>query len=116
MTEKGTRLFSSRSEDEVLAFDVGGANIKAADGRGWVHSEPFPLWLRREELPMTLARIMLPRRPHRVVATMTGEIADCYGSRREGVADIVAAVCAAVGPAAAPGGPGGIYVGDGSVV
>ncbi|MFM8803100.1 MAG: hydantoinase/oxoprolinase family protein, partial [Planctomycetia bacterium] len=100
----------------MLAFDIGGANIKAADGRGWVHSEPFPLWLRREELPATLARIMLPRRPHRVVATMTGEIADCYGSRREGVADIVAAVRTAVATAAAPECTVGIYLVDGTIV
>jgi probable H4MPT-linked C1 transfer pathway protein len=101
---------------EVLAFDIGGANIKAADGRGWVHSEPFPLWQRRGDLPATLARIMSPRRPGRVVATMTGEIADCYASRREGVADIVAAVCAAVAIAAAPGCTVGIYLVDGTIV
>ena len=83
-----------RSRDETadaLAFDIGGANIKAADGLGWVHSEPFELWHRRSELPAALARIVSSRRPGRIVATMTGEIADCYASRREGVADIVAA-------------------------
>jgi hypothetical protein len=47
---------------------------------------------------------------------MTGEIADCYASRREGVADIVAAVCAATRAAAAPGCPVGIYLVDGSIV
>lgn len=79
----------------MLAFDIGGANIKAADGLGWVHSEPFELWRRRPELAATLARIVSWRRPERVVATMTGEIADCYASRQEGVADIVAALVAA---------------------
>ena len=83
------------ARDDVLAFDVGGANIKAADGLGWVHSEPFELWRRRQLLPAALERIILDRRPHRVVATMTGEIADCYPSRAEGVADIVAALVAA---------------------
>ena len=89
---------TTAARDDVLAFDVGGANIKAADGLGWVHSEPFELWRRRQLLPATLERIILDRRPHRVVATMTGEIADCYPSRAEGVADIVAALVAAAGP------------------
>ena len=101
---------------DVLAFDVGGANIKAADGLGWVHSEPFELWRRRSELPAALARIVSARRPRRVVATMTGEIADCYASRREGVADIVAAVSSASRAAAGPECPVGIYLVDGTIV
>jgi len=99
---------------DVLAFDVGGANVKAADGLGWVHSEPFPLWQRWRELPRVLERIVLDRRPRRVVATMTGEIADCYPSRADGVADIVAAVVAAAvrGDDASVG----IYRVDGAIV
>ncbi len=108
-----------RSRDEradVLAFDIGGANIKAADGIGWVHSEPFELWRRRSELPAALARIVSSRHPRRVVATMTGEIADCYASRQEGVADIVAAVTAATRAAVGSGCPVGIYLVDGLIV
>jgi (4-(4-[2-(gamma-L-glutamylamino)ethyl]phenoxymethyl)furan-2-yl)methanamine synthase len=101
---------------DVLAFDVGGANIKAADGLGWVHSEPFELWRRRSDLPAALARIVSSRRPRRIVATMTGEIADCYASRREGVADIVAAVMAASRAAAGPACSVGIYLVDGTIV
>jgi probable H4MPT-linked C1 transfer pathway protein len=101
---------------DVLAFDVGGANVKAADGRGWAASEPFELWRRRAELPAALARIAAARRPRRIVATMTGEIADCYGSRREGVADIVAAVAAAAAAAGADPSATGIYLVDGSIV
>jgi len=107
---------SRHEEDDVLAFDVGGANIKAADGLGWVHSEPFELWRRRTELPAALARIVSSRHPRRVVATMTGEIADCYASRREGVADIVAALTAASHAVAGPDCPLGIYLVDGAVV
>jgi probable H4MPT-linked C1 transfer pathway protein len=97
--------------EDVLAFDVGGANLKAADGLGWAHSERLELWRQRAELPAALARIVAERRPDRIVATMTGEIADCYASRREGVADIVAAVVAA-----AAGCPVGIYLVDGTIV
>jgi len=97
--------------DDVLAFDVGGANIKAADGRGWAYGEAFELWRRRSELPAALARVVAARRPRRVVATMTGEIADCYPSRAAGVADIVSAVVAA-----APGREVGIYAVSGAIV
>jgi probable H4MPT-linked C1 transfer pathway protein len=97
--------------DDVLAFDIGGANLKAADGLGWAHGEPFELWRRRGDLPAALARLVGERRPARVVATMTGEIADCYRSRHEGVADIIAAVVAA-----AAGRPVGIYMVDGAIV
>jgi len=101
--------------DDVLAFDVGGANIKAADGLGWVHSEACELWRRRQDLPAVLARIVSQRQPDRIVATMTGEIADCYASRPEGVADIVAALTGAAA-ATAPGCSVGIYLVDGTIV
>lgn len=97
--------------DDLLAFDIGGANIKAADGLGWAHSERFELWRRRAELPAALARLVTARHPDRIVATMTGEIADCYASRQEGVADIVTAV-----GAAAAGRPVGVYLVDGRIV
>ena len=100
--------------DDVLAFDIGGANIKAADGLGWVHSEPFELWRRRPDLPAALARIVSSRRPRRVVATMTGEIADCFADRRAGVEHIVRALVAAA-EACGCGSPG-IYRVDGRIV
>jgi len=106
----------SVSVNDVLAFDIGGANIKAADGLGWVHSEPFELWRRRSELPAALSQIISSRPPRHVVATMTGEIADCYASRREGVADIIAALTAATYAAAGPRCPVGIYLVDGTIV
>ena len=76
---------------DVLAFDVGGANLKAADERGRVWAEGFELWRRRGELGARLVALAAGR-PRRLVATMTGEIADCYPDRSAGVADIVAAL------------------------
>ena len=102
--------------DGVLAFDIGGANIKAANGLGWVHSEPFELWRRRSDLPAVLSAIIAARAPCRVVATMTGEIADCYSSRHEGVADIVGSLTAAVRATAGSTCPVGIYLVDGTIV
>jgi hypothetical protein len=100
---------------DVLAFDVGGANIKAADGLGWIHSEAFELWRQPRDLPATLARIVRERSPRRIVATMTGEIADCYASRRAGVEAIVGAIGAAAGSLNAPADVG-IYLVDGTLV
>lgn len=99
----------------VLAFDIGGANIKAADGLGWAASEPFPLWRQPERLAATLARIIAARRPRRIVATMTGEIADCFPTREAGVHHIVAAVEAAA-LASEPPAAIGIYRTDGTLV
>jgi len=101
--------------DDLLAFDVGGANIKAADGLGWTASEPFELWRQPRRLAAALARIAAMRRPRRIIATMTGEIADCFRSRAEGVASIISALRAAadgLDPHAAVG----IYLVDGSIV
>ena len=100
---------------DVLAFDVGGANIKAADGLGWTHAEAFALWQRPEALAETLGRIMALRRPRRIVATMTGEIADCFPSRTVGVARIIDALEAAAARIR-PAADLGIYLVDGSIV
>lgn len=95
----------------VLAFDIGGAHIKAADGLGWAASEPFHLWRQPELLAEALRRIVTARRPRRIVATMTGEIADCFTSREAGVHHIVTAVeDAAGGPVGL-----GIYRVDGTL-
>lgn len=107
----------------IIAFDVGGANIKAADGLGWTRSEPFPLWQRPDELPAVLARMAADYAQQqargetlrRIVATMTGEIADCYPSRRVGVQQITAALAAAAA-ASAPPAELGVYLVDGTIV
>jgi len=73
----------------VLGLDVGGANLKAADGDGWHHEQAFALWRRPEGLAAALGALVAARGPRRVVATMTGEIADCFASRAAGVSHIV---------------------------
>ena len=103
------------TQSDVLAFDVGGANIKAADGLGWAHAEAFPLWQRPDALAETLGRIVALQRPRRIVATMTGEIADCFPSRPVGVARIIEAIEAAAA-SIRPTADLGIYLVDGSIV
>jgi (4-(4-[2-(gamma-L-glutamylamino)ethyl]phenoxymethyl)furan-2-yl)methanamine synthase len=100
---------------DLVALDIGGANLKAADGLGWAASVPFPLWKRKGDLPAALSALVAAQGPNRIVATMTGEICDCYASRAEGVAHI----CESLAAAAAGLGcrePPGIYLVDGRVV
>ncbi len=95
---------------DLIALDIGGANIKAADGCGWTHSEPFAMWRDWQRLAAAVTRFLsVP--PQRIVATMTGEIADCFPSRRAGVDHIVTALSTA-----ASGSPVGIYATDGRLV
>jgi probable H4MPT-linked C1 transfer pathway protein len=96
----------------LLALDVGGANLKVADGRGYAASRSFPLWRRPGELANAL-RDMISAAPQadRLVATMTGELADCYSTKAEGVRSIVAAIVQA-----AEGRSVSVYLTDGRLV
>ncbi len=76
-----------------LGIDVGGANLKAADGRGWARSVPFPLWRRPQELAQRLEQLV-GSCPHaeRLAVTMTGELCDCFEGKAEGVRHILDSV------------------------
>jgi probable H4MPT-linked C1 transfer pathway protein len=77
----------------VLGLDVGGANVKAAtaDNRAW--GEPFALWKNPTGLTAVLAEV-IARFPdaESFAVTMTGELCDCFETKREGVSRILAAV------------------------
>ena len=88
---------SSTSINSWLAFDIGGANIKAADGHGWSYSEPFAMWQEWKRLPDVLAHIKSLRPSSHYAVTMTGEIADCFSGRSAGVKHIVGSCSAALG-------------------
>lgn len=76
-----------------LGLDIGGANLKAAMATGYADERAFPLWQRPERLADALANQIAAAPPHRGLAvTMTGELADCYSTKAEGVQAIVAAV------------------------
>ncbi|MFM8953316.1 MAG: hydantoinase/oxoprolinase family protein [Planctomycetaceae bacterium] len=102
-------------QTDLVAVDVGGANLKAADGRGWTRTVAFPLWREWQRLPEALAALVGPVTPRRIVATMTGEIADCYPSRAAGVSHIVDALVAAAAAVRCGDSPG-IYLLDGRIV
>jgi probable H4MPT-linked C1 transfer pathway protein len=76
----------------ILALDIGGANIKLADGLGYARSWPFALWKAPEQLPAKIAESLAAAPPtERIVVTMTGELCDCFETKREGVRAIVEA-------------------------
>jgi probable H4MPT-linked C1 transfer pathway protein len=80
---------------QILGLDIGGANIKAATADGESRSEPFALWRAPQELAGRLQRLGLPvggGRPDLIALTMTGELADCFESKSEGVRRIVESV------------------------
>ena len=71
----------------MIGIDVGGANLKVVDNAG-VHIHYCPLW---EGAPL---RELLMQYGNRVregeaAVVMTGELADCFGSKSEGIAFIV---------------------------
>jgi len=95
-----------------LAFDIGGANLKVADGRGYACREPFALWRTPQRLAAMLAGLIeaAPAASH-LAATMTGELADCFRTKPEGVRHIVGALQEAAGQRQAY-----IYLCDGRLV
>lgn len=73
-----------------LAMDIGGANIKLADGQGFAESHYFPLWQRPNKLEQELRTLIAQAPPSdHVAATLTGELADCFATREEGVRLII---------------------------
>ncbi len=86
----------------ILGIDVGGANIKLADEHGNCVSEPFALWLHPHQLGQKLAELMVAfASVEQLAVTMTGELADCYATRREGVRSILAEIASACSSASA---------------
>ena len=76
-----------------LGLDIGGANVKVADGKGFATSHPFPLWKEPQALAQHL-RTVIAQAPlcDHLAITMTGELADCYDTKAEGVKSILEAV------------------------
>lgn len=95
-----------------LALDIGGANVKAADGKGFAESYAFALWAEPNRLTQELRTIIAeaPESTHLAI-TMTGELADCFESKATGVQHILKAV-----HGAADGRHTRVYLVDGMLV
>jgi probable H4MPT-linked C1 transfer pathway protein len=76
-----------------LGLDIGGANLKAADGHGWARSATFALWRQPAGLTEALRSLLHDRFPlDQLAVTMTGELCDCFADKREGVLSILGAL------------------------
>ncbi len=77
----------------ILGLDIGGANLKAATADKHAVTVPFALWKQPDRLPAALAE-MVANFPDvtEFAVTMTGELCDCYETKREGVNAILDAV------------------------
>jgi hypothetical protein len=82
----------------VLGIDIGGANLKAATADKRAVSVPFALWKEPQNLGKKLAELVaqFPDATEFAV-TMTGELCDCYETKRQGVTAIVNAMLGAAG-------------------
>jgi probable H4MPT-linked C1 transfer pathway protein len=96
----------------VLGLDIGGANLKAAHSCGTARVQPFELWKQRAALPGALAALIDGMPPwDRLAVTMTGELCDCFETKREGVCAILDAT-----EKAADGKPVQVWLTDGRFV
>ena len=95
-----------------VALDIGGANLKVADAEGFALTRPFALWMQPDQLAHELRDLLVaaPASTH-VAVTMTGELADCYPTKRAGVLAILDAV-----ESAAEGRHQRVYLSDGRLV
>jgi (4-(4-[2-(gamma-L-glutamylamino)ethyl]phenoxymethyl)furan-2-yl)methanamine synthase len=96
----------------ILGLDIGGANLKAAHLDGTARLRPFELWKNPAGLVNALRDLLRTMPPfNRLAVTMTGELCDCFPTRREGVLAILDAV-----DAVAEGRPAGVWRTEGRLV
>lgn len=82
----------------ALGLDIGGANLKAAHVGGTARSQPFALWKNPGGLAKAIRQLLTHFSGFDLLAvTMTGELCDCFETKRQGVAAILDAVVAAAG-------------------
>jgi len=76
-----------------LALDIGGANLKAADGLGHARAYAFAMWREPRRLAQQIRAAIAEAPPcDHLAVTMTGELADCFASKADGVRFILQAV------------------------
>ncbi len=75
----------------ILGLDIGGANTKAASSDGlFAQSVYLPLW---KHAPLEeVLRLLALQEPRAVAAVITGELADCFSTKREGISSLTATI------------------------
>ena len=82
----------------ILGLDIGGANIKLSTSDGqYVRTIVFSMWSQYSELANTISKLLGEYQnshgtPQALAITMTGELADCFQSKCDGVVHISNAV------------------------
>lgn len=77
----------------VLALDIGGANIKAVTSDGHAVTSAFPLWKQPEQLHAALDNLFREVDSFDLILlTMTGELCDCFDTRKTGTLHILDSV------------------------
>jgi hypothetical protein len=76
---------------DTIGIDIGGANTKVASVSGEAKSLYLPLW-RDNDLAGELRRIRNEFQPKRVGVVITGELADAFTSKKEGICSIASLV------------------------
>ena len=77
---------------KIIGIDIGGANTKIASADGSIIELHYiPLW-KNTTLPQTLKEIANRIKPDMVSVVMTGELADCFEDKNEGIQFIMDAV------------------------
>ena len=85
--------------DTCIGWDVGGAHLKAvlldSDGVVLAATQVYcPLWRGLRELEFAIDNILLELNADQHAVTMTGELADIFANRHEGVLEIAATLSA----------------------
>jgi probable H4MPT-linked C1 transfer pathway protein len=83
---------SMNPDGPVIGIDIGGANTKIASHDGQITELHYiPLW-KDTRLPEILGEIIHRLKPVKVGVVMTGELADCFTDKKQGVSFIIDAV------------------------
>lgn len=87
----------SKMYPKIIGLDIGGANTKLASSDGTlVELHYLPLW-KNTRLPEVLKEIAQRLKPEKVAVVMTGELADCFEDKEQGISFIKETVDSAFG-------------------
>jgi (4-(4-[2-(gamma-L-glutamylamino)ethyl]phenoxymethyl)furan-2-yl)methanamine synthase len=78
----------------IVGLDIGGANIKLATSDGLTRSIPFELWKYPDRLSSQIDSLLsdIGHPIAQILATMTGELCDCFETKEVGVLAILDAL------------------------